>query len=65
MIARKTGDREIDIQDKVRDTVIEKLTENKLSESWLELVRDVQSSDETVMKRIFGDSLPTGLTLLS
>ncbi len=65
MIARKTGDREMDVQDKVRDAVIEKLTQNKLSESWLALVQEVQTSDETVMKRIFGDCLPTGLTLLS
>ena len=65
MIARKTGDREMDIQDKVREAVLDKLTQSKLSDAWLALVRDVQLSDDTVMKRIFGDSLPTGLTLLS
>lgn len=65
MTARRSGDRETDIQDNIRDTVLKKLQQNKSPESWLNLVRDVQVSDEAIIKRIFGDSLPTGLTLLS
>lgn len=64
MIARKCGDRECDINDDLRQQILTKLKNSKASEAWISLICDVQETDEKLIKRIFGDSLPSGLTLL-
>jgi len=65
MMARRSGDREFDIDDELQQVILEKLAEEKCPSSWYNLVKEKQVTDETMIKRIFGDSLPTGLTLLS
>lgn len=64
MICRKTGDRLFDISDDFRAQVITKLKQNKVPDSWLSLVEEVKELSESESKRVFGDALPSGLTLV-
>lgn len=65
MICRKTGDRLFDISDHFREQVIEKLKQSKVPETWLALVSEVKALSESESKRVFGDALPSGLTLVN
>ncbi|USD51213.1 hsp70 family protein [Vibrio sp. SCSIO 43153] len=65
MICRKTGDRLFDISDDYREQVLAKLKQSKLPESWVSLVEEVKELSESESKRIFGDALPSGLTLVN
>ncbi|NOH80512.1 hsp70 family protein [Vibrio sp. RE86] len=65
MICRKTGDRLFDISDDFRTQVIEKLKQSKVPDSWLTLVEQVKELSESESKRVFGDALPSGLTLVN
>ncbi|EEX92640.1 DnaK-like protein [Vibrio orientalis CIP 102891 = ATCC 33934] len=64
MICRKTGDRLFDISDDFRNQVIAKLKQSKVPDSWLSLVEEVKELSESESKRVFGDALPSGLTLV-
>ncbi|WP_099609849.1 Hsp70 family protein [Vibrio coralliilyticus] len=64
MICRKTGDRLFDISDDYREQVLTKLKQSKVPESWVSLVEDVKELSESESKRVFGDALPSGLTLV-
>ncbi|GAB2658495.1 Hsp70 family protein [Vibrio panuliri] len=65
MICRKTGDRLFDISDDYRQQVLEKLKQSRVPDSWLELVAEVKALSANESKRIFGDALPSGLTLVN
>ncbi|MCS0300539.1 MULTISPECIES: Hsp70 family protein [Vibrio] len=65
MICRKTGDRLFDISDDYREQVLAKLKQSKVPESWVSLVEEVKELSESESKRIFGDVLPSGLTLVN
>ncbi|MGD8109201.1 Hsp70 family protein [Vibrio sp. TRT 17S01] len=65
MICRKTGDRLFDISDDYREQVLAKLKQSKVPESWVSLVEEVKALSESESKRIFGDALPAGLTLVN
>ncbi len=65
MICRKTGDRLFDISDEFRVQVLEKLKQSKVSPSWITLVEKVSELSESESKRVFGDALPSGLTLVN
>ncbi len=65
MICRKTGDRLFDISDEFRVQVLEKLKQSKASPSWITLVEEVSELSESESKRVFGDALPSGLTLVN
>lgn len=65
MICRKTGDRLFDISDDYREPVLAKLKQSKVPESWVSLVEEVKELSESESKRIFGDALPSGLTLVN
>ncbi|NAW69335.1 Hsp70 family protein [Vibrio sp. V27_P1S3P104] len=65
MICRKTGDRTLDINDDIRQKVITKLTQSKTPVSWLNLIDHIGELSISESKRIFGDTLPSGLILLS
>ncbi|WP_199453735.1 Hsp70 family protein [Vibrio owensii] len=65
MICRKTGDRLFDISDDYREQVLAKLKQSKVPESWVSLVEEVKELSESESKRIFGDALPSGLTLVT
>ncbi|MGD8231307.1 Hsp70 family protein [Vibrio sp. TRT 1302] len=64
MICRKTGDRLFDISDDVRAQVVAKLKQSKVPDSWLLLVEEVKELSDSESKRVFGDALPSGLTLV-
>ncbi|EJC6863828.1 hsp70 family protein [Vibrio parahaemolyticus] len=64
MICRKTGDRLFDISDDYREQVLTKLKQSKVPESWVSLVEEVKELSESESKRVFGDALPSGLTLV-
>ena len=64
MICRKTGDRLFDISDDFRQQVLAKLKQSKVPESWVSLVEEVKELSESESKRVFGDALPSGLTLV-
>lgn len=64
MICRKTGDRLFDISDDFRTQVLTKLKQSKVPESWVALVEEVKELSESESKRVFGDALPSGLTLV-
>ncbi|BBM64853.1 molecular chaperone DnaK [Vibrio alfacsensis] len=65
MICRKTGDRLFDISDDYRVQVLAKLKQSKVPESWVSLVEEVKELSESESKRVFGDALPSGLTLVN
>ncbi|AIW14361.1 Hsp70 family protein [Vibrio tubiashii] len=65
MICRKTGDRLFDISDDFRSQVLAKLKQSKVPESWISLVDEVKELSESESKRVFGDALPSGLTLVN
>ncbi len=65
MICRKTGDRLFDISDDYREQVLAKLKQSKVPESWVSLVEEIKELSESESKRIFGDALPSGLTLVN
>ncbi|NOI80728.1 hsp70 family protein [Vibrio tubiashii] len=65
MICRKTGDRLFDISDDFRNQVLAKLKQSKVPESWMSLVEEVKDLSESESKRVFGDALPSGLTLVN
>ncbi|PKF77296.1 molecular chaperone DnaK [Vibrio sp. vnigr-6D03] len=65
MMCRKTGDRLFDVSDDYREQVRSKLKQSKVPESWISLVEEVKELSESESKRVFGDALPSGLTLIS
>ncbi|OUR92502.1 molecular chaperone DnaK [Gammaproteobacteria bacterium 42_54_T18] len=65
MIARRSGDRMVDVSTDMRKSVVEKLINEKCPESWVEMVRSVSELDSIDTKRMYGDALPMGLTLLA
>ncbi|MDV6250976.1 Hsp70 family protein [Vibrio sp. EA2] len=64
MICRKTGDRLFDISDDYRKQVLNKLKQSKVPDSWVSLVEEVKELSESESKRVFGDALPSGLSLV-
>ncbi len=65
MIARRCGDRMVDVSSEVRALVVEKMINAKCPESWVEMVQSVTTLDNADTKRMYGDALPMGLTLLT
>ena len=64
MMCRKNGDRQFDISDDMRALVLEKLKQSRVPDSWLALVQEVTALSDSESKRVFGDALPSGLTLI-
>lgn len=63
MMSLKTGDRNLDIDEVFRGSVVEKLKASKSPVSWVGLVTEVKELDEAQIKRFLGDALPGGLRL--
>jgi hypothetical protein len=64
LIARRSGDRERDIDAELRQRVIGRLRTVKAPDSWISMVSNIQELTEADEKRIFGEALPPGLKLL-
>ncbi|WP_028228489.1 Hsp70 family protein [Paraburkholderia ferrariae] len=63
-IARMTGDRSRDLPDAAREAVLRKLAAAGAPAAWLVMVREVVALNSADTGRIFGESLPAGLTLI-
>ncbi len=64
LIARKTGDRALDLDEELREQLCARLRQAKASERWIELVRNVVELDQEDQGSLFGESLPAGLVLV-
>lgn len=63
-LARKTGDRYRDLTESTRTEAAQWLEGEKAPEHWVRIVREGGQLDEEEQSQIFGESLPTGLTLV-
>lgn len=63
MLCRKTGQRDIDVDDELTEQVIALLKRHKCPESWVKMITEVTLLTHSESKRMFGDSLPNGLLL--
>ncbi|WP_031435511.1 Hsp70 family protein [Methylomarinum vadi] len=64
MIARNSGDRARDIDDDMREQVLDKMRSSKLPSSWIAMVEEFTQLDEQQEKQIYGEALPPGLKLI-
>ncbi|PCK07771.1 MAG: molecular chaperone DnaK [Alteromonadaceae bacterium] len=65
MAARLSGDRARDLDETVRQKIIDKLRATQAPDSWVRMLEEVTELDEAESKRVFGEVLPQGLTLVS
>ncbi|WP_418316231.1 Hsp70 family protein [Piscinibacter sakaiensis] len=64
-IARATGDRARDLPESIRKQVADRLDAARAAPSWAAMVREVTVLDEADTRRVFGESLPPGLRLVT
>ncbi|NML31188.1 hsp70 family protein [Paraburkholderia sp. G-4-1-8] len=64
-IARMTGDRSRDLSDELRATVVRRLETTNAPRAWITMVSETVALDNADEGRVFGESLPAGLKLLS
>jgi molecular chaperone DnaK (HSP70) len=64
LLARMTGDRSRDIDEGLREKVLERLGREKAQTSWQRMVKEVVA-DEPIDCRMLGETLPPGLRLLA
>jgi hypothetical protein len=62
-LARRTGDRYRDLDDRLRREVIDWLESHGAPGHFVELVREVGTLDQEEQTRVFGESLPKGLQI--
>jgi len=64
LLARCSGDRERDLAEELRITVVQRLRAVKAPESWVRMVEEVVELEEVDERRVFGEALPPGLKLI-
>ena len=64
LLSRRTDDRSRDVDEDLRDRILDRLPKEKAQTSWLRMVREVVA-DEPIDRRMLGESLPPGLRLLA
>ncbi len=64
LLARRTGDRERDLTEDVRDAVLARLAAESAPPAWARLVREVAALEEGERRIVFGDALPPGLRVV-
>jgi hypothetical protein len=64
LLARRCDDRARDIDDDLRQVVLDKLKQAKAAASWQEMVAEYKQLDESQEKQVFGEALPPGLRLI-
>lgn len=65
LLARKSGDRQRDLNSTLRTQVAERLRAAKGPASWLKMVQETVELDVADEQRVFGETLPPGLRLLT
>jgi len=63
-LARRTGQRALDIDDSYRESVLRVLRGQSVPEHWVRMVEEVSELEQEEQGQLFGDSLPIGLRLL-
>ena len=64
LLTRLSGDRERDVEESVRQRVIQRLRAAKSPTAWRRMVEEVVELDEADAGRVFGEALPPGLRLV-
>lgn len=64
MLSRKSGDRERDMSEAMREKVATRLGAVGAPPSWVAMVREVTELEEADERRLFGEGLPPGLVLV-
>ncbi|MCP5160755.1 MAG: hsp70 family protein [Hahellaceae bacterium] len=64
LMCRLSGDRERDLDERLRQQVIERLQAVKTPALWLRMLTQTEPDDAAQTKLIFGEALPAGLTLI-
>ncbi|MGY6277398.1 Hsp70 family protein [Methylomonas sp. MgM2] len=64
LLARRCDDRVRDIDDALREQVLDKLRQLKAPVIWQEMVAEFKQLDEQQEKQVFGEALPPGLRLI-
>jgi hypothetical protein len=65
LIARMSGDRARDLDEIIRQQVVDKLKASKAPLSWITMVETYKELNAVEEKQIFGEALPPGLKLIS
>jgi hypothetical protein len=63
-LARRTGQRALDVDDAHRQSVVTVLRSLPISEHWVRMVEEVTELEGDEQSKMFGESLPIGLRLL-
>jgi len=63
-LARRTGQRALDIDDSHRESVLRVLRNQSVPEHWVRMVEEVSELEQEEQGQMLGDSLPIGLRLL-
>jgi molecular chaperone DnaK (HSP70) len=63
-LARRTGQRALDIDDKHRESVLHVLRGQSIPDHWRRMVEEVSELEQEEQGQMLGDSLPIGLRLL-
>jgi molecular chaperone DnaK (HSP70) len=63
-LARRTGQRALDIDDKHRESVLHVLRAQSVPDHWRRMVEEVSELEQEEQGQMLGDSLPIGLRLL-
>jgi hypothetical protein len=63
-LARRTGQRALDVDDSHRQSVVTVLRSLAVSEHWIRMVEQVTELEKDEQSQLFGESLPIGLRLL-
>src|SRR5262249_3051874 len=64
-LARKSGQRALDVDDAHRAAVLAVLDSQKVPEHWIRMVREVTELEGDEQSQMFGESLPIGLRLVA
>jgi hypothetical protein len=64
LLSRKTNDRLLNIDDAVKNQIIDKLRMSKMPQSWVTIIEQYQEFDQKEKSQFFGESLPAGLKLI-
>ncbi len=64
LMTRRTDDRSRDVDEDLRDRVLQRLPRERAQTSWVRMVQEVVA-DEPIDRRMLGESLPPGLRLLA
>jgi hypothetical protein len=64
-LARRSGQRALDIDDSHRQSVLNVLRAQQVAEHWTRMVEEVSELEGEEQSQMFGESLPIGLRLIA